>query len=172
MSNRIDGKDRKILSILLRSAETPKAEIARRVGLAASAVFERIRRLEKTGLIQRYETRLDGKPLGFSLLAFVFVRETKPNHGFDTGAVLARVRGVEEVHKIAGEDCFLLKIRAEGTEELSAVLDQDINTIQTVSGVRTTIVLRSILEGPPLSGVKSFDIDTGRESEDDSGEAS
>lgn len=171
MSNRIDGIDRKILSILLGSAETPKAEIARRVGLAASAVAERIRRLERTGLIKGYETRLDGKTLGVSLLAFIFVRETKPNQGFDTGAALARVRGVEEVHKIAGEDCFLLKIRAEGTEELSVVLDREINTIQTVSGVRTTIVLRSILEGPPLSGVKSFDIDAAGESEDDSGNA-
>jgi Lrp/AsnC family transcriptional regulator, leucine-responsive regulatory protein len=153
MSSRFDGKDTEILSILLKAATTPKAEIARRVGLAASAVSERIRRLEDTGIVKSYESRLDGDALRIPLLAFVFVTELKPTSGFDTGAELSRVTGVEEVHKIAGDDCFLLKIRAEGTAELGVVLDTEINPIPTVARVRTTIVLRSILEGPPLSGI-------------------
>lgn len=152
----IDGKDREILSILLLGAATSKAEIARRVGLAASAVSERIRRLEETGVIKRYEARLDGRALQRPLLAFVFVREAKPNDGFDTAQVLAEVRGAEEVHKIAGEDCFLVKIRAEGTEDLGTVLDAEINAIPTVASVKTTIVLKTVLEGPPLSGAPIF----------------
>ena len=153
---RIDETDRKILSILLKAAATSKAEIARRVGLAASAVSERIRRFEETGIVKGFEARLNGRALGMPLLAFVFIRELKPTHGFDTGAALARVTGVEEVHKIAGEDCFLVKIRVEGTEELGTILDNEINVIPTVAGVRTTIVLKSILEGPPLSGSALF----------------
>ncbi|MEM7222669.1 MAG: Lrp/AsnC family transcriptional regulator [Pseudomonadota bacterium] len=153
---RIDDIDQKILSILLRAAATSKAEIARRVGLAASAVSERIRRLEESGLIKGYEARLDERALGLPLLAYVFVRELKPTQGVDTAAALAQVTGVEEVHKIAGEDCFLVKIRAAGTEELGAVLDGEINIIPTVSGVRTTIVLKTVLEGPPLSGAPLF----------------
>ena len=156
MSIRIDGTDKKILSILLRAADTSKAEIARRVGLAASAVSERIRRFEETGIVRSYETRLNGRSLGMPLLAFVFVRELKPNSGIDTAEALTRVTGVEEVHKIAGEDCFLVKIRVPGTEELGAILDSEINTIPTVYGVRTTIVLRTVMEGPPLSGVDLF----------------
>ncbi len=154
MSSRIDGIDGEILSILHHTAATPKAEIARRVGLAASAVSERIRRLENAGVIKGYEARLDGRALGIPLLAYVFVTELKPNDGFDTGDALSRVTGVEEVHKISGEDCFLVKIRAEGTDELGAVLDTEINRIPTVAGIRTTIVLKSILEGPPLSGMQ------------------
>lgn len=154
MSIRIDGNDQKILSILLKSASTSKAEIARRVGLAASVVAERIRRLEEAGLVQGYEARLDARALGMPLLAFVFVRELKPNQGFDTGAALSTVSGVEEVHKIAGEDCFLVKLRARDTEALGNLLDNQINVIPTVAGVRTTIVLKSILEGPPLSGTE------------------
>lgn len=153
MSSRLDGKDIEILSILLNSAATPKAEIARRVGLAASAVSERIRRLEEAGIVKGYEARLDGHALRIPLLAFVFVTELKPTNGVDIGPALARVTGVEEVHKIAGEDCFLVKIRAEGTAELGVVLDTEINAIPTVARVRTTIVLRSIFEGPPLSGM-------------------
>lgn len=153
MSSRFDGKDTEILSILLNAAATPKAEIARRVGLAASAVSERIRRLEDAGIVRGYEARLDGHALRIPLLAFVFVTELKPTNGFDTGDALSHVTGVEEVHKIAGEDCFLVKIRAEGNGELGVVLDTEINPIPTVARVRTTIVLRSILEGPPLSGM-------------------
>jgi Lrp/AsnC family leucine-responsive transcriptional regulator len=153
---RMNETDRKILSILLLAAATSKAEIARRVGLAASAVSERMRRLEESGIVERYEARLNGRALGMPLLAFVFVRELKPNSGIDTAEALSRVTGVEEVHKIAGEDCFLVKIRAQGTEELGAILDTEIDVIPTVTGVRTNIVLKSTLEKPPLSGVSIF----------------
>lgn len=156
MSIRIDEKDKIILSILLRAAATPKAEIARRLGVAASAVSERIKRLEDAGIIKGYEARLDARALQTPLLAFIFVREAKPNNGFDTAEALARVTGVEEVHKIAGEDCFLVKIRAAGTDALSVVLDFEINAIPTVAGVRTTIVLKTALEQPPLSGTPLF----------------
>ena len=149
---RFDDIDRDILSILLRHATTPKAEIARRVGIAASGVAERIRRLEQASIIKGYEARLDGRALDRPLLAFIFVRETKPGAGLDTADALARVTGVEEVHKIAGDDCFLVKIRVAGTDHLGGVLDTEINQIETVSGVKTTIVLRTVLEGPPLSG--------------------
>ena len=156
MSSRIDVIDGQILSILLHAAATPKAEIARRVGLAASAVSERIRRLEDAGIIKGYEARLGGRELQIPLLAYIFVTELKPNDGFDMGDALSRVTGVEDVHKIAGDDCFLVKIRAEGTDELGAVLDTEINQIPTVAGIRTTIVWRSILEGPPLSGMPAL----------------
>ncbi len=149
---RLDNIDQKILSILLNDAGTSKAEIARRVGLAASAISERTRRLEEAGFIKGYSARLNGPALGLPLLAFVFVRELKPNPGVDTADALTQVTGVEEVHKIAGEDCFLVKIRAAGTDALCTVLDNEINVIPSVSGVRTTIVLKSLLEAPPLSG--------------------
>ena len=153
---RIDAIDQKILSILLRAAETSKAEIARRVGLAASAISERMRRFEDAGIVRGYEARLDGRALGLPLLAFVFVREVKPNQGVDTAGALSRVTGVEEVHKIAGEDCFLVKLRSQGTEALARILDEEIDVIPTVTGVRTTIVLKTLLEGPPLSGAALF----------------
>ncbi|MEM7172186.1 MAG: Lrp/AsnC family transcriptional regulator [Pseudomonadota bacterium] len=155
---KIDTIDQNLLSILLTAAETSKAEIARRLGLAASAISERIRRFEEAGIIKGYEARLDAKALGRPLLAFVFVREVKPNPGVDTGAALSAVTGVEEVHKIAGEDCFLVKLRSQGTEELSNILDREIDTIPTVTGVRTTIVLKTVSEGPPLSGVDLSDL--------------
>ena len=148
----IDGKDREILSILLADAATSKAEIARRVGLAASAVSERVRRMEAENIIQGYEVRIDPRELGKPLLAFIFVTDAKPSQGFDTAAALAGVTGLEELHKIAGDDCYLLKIRAAGTDELNAIIEQQINPVQSVTRVRTTIALKSVTERGCLAG--------------------
>jgi Lrp/AsnC family leucine-responsive transcriptional regulator len=150
---RFDQKDRKILEILLRTATTPKAEIARAVGIAPTAIAERIKRLEATGVIRGYETRLDPRTLGFGVLAYIFVTERKPTGGVPTGELLAGVVGVEEVHKIAGEDCFLVKVRARDTDALAQTLEREINAIESVAGTRTTIVLRTIKEGMALDGV-------------------
>lgn len=152
---RLDNTDRQILKILLSAAATTKAEIARQVGLVASAVAERIKRLEDAGIIEGYAARLNGRALDLPQLAFVMVREQKPS-GQSTAEALARVTGVEEVHKIAGEYCFLVKLRTAGTEALAEVLDREIDTIKTVTGVHTLIVLKSTLEAPPLSGAALF----------------
>ncbi|MEM8804015.1 MAG: winged helix-turn-helix transcriptional regulator, partial [Pseudomonadota bacterium] len=74
----IDAKDKEILSLLLKDAAISKADIARRVGLAPSAISERVRRLESDGVIQGYEVRLNPHTLGKPLLAFVFVTDAKP----------------------------------------------------------------------------------------------
>jgi len=148
----IDETDHEILSILLANAATSKAEIARRLGLAASAVSERVRKLEADGVIHGYEVRLDPRQLGKPLLAFVFVTDAKPSMGFDTAAALCGVTGLEELHKIAGDDCFLLKIRAADTDELNQIIEAEINPVQSVTRVRTTIVLKSVAERPPMAG--------------------
>lgn len=148
----MDSIDRRILSILLTAAQTAKAEIARRVGLAPSAVSERVRRLETDGVIERYEARLNARALGKPLLAFIFVTDAKPTQGVDTGAALSAVSGLEELHKIAGDDCYLLKVRARDTDELNGIIERDINPLPSVTRVRTTIVLKSVTERPPLAG--------------------
>lgn len=158
---RFDKIDIKIMEILLRAGTTPKAELARLIGIAASAISERIRRLEEAGIIDRYETRLDARQLGYSSLAFISITERKPTAGVDTGVRLAEVTGVEEVHKIAGKDCFLVKIRARDTEALAEILDNEINPIPTVAETATTIVLKTFKEDVVLGGIASLQKDTG-----------
>ena len=160
----IDGKDREILSILLDDAAISKAEIARRVGLAASAVSERVRRMEAENIVQGYEVRIDPDALDKSLLAFVFVTDAKPSQGFDTAAALSGVTGLEELHKIAGDDCYLLKIRAASTDELNEIIERQINPVQSVTRVRTTIVLKSVTERACLAGhdLTAVEFDAGR----------
>lgn len=108
--------------------------------------------MEAKGVIVGDHVHLSAVALGKPLLAFVFVTDQKPSNGFDTAAALKTVRGLEALHKIAGDDCYLCKVRAAGTEELKDIIERDINPIPSVTRVRTTIVLKTAFEGPPLCG--------------------
>jgi Lrp/AsnC family leucine-responsive transcriptional regulator len=146
----IDDIDLKILSILQGNARTSNAEIARRVGLAPSAIFERIRKLEEGGVIRGYSLKLDARALGLGLTAFVFVRGDEPVGQLQAGDQLAAIPEVEEVHHVAGEDCYLVKLRAAGPEELGELLRQTVGAVEAVKSTRTTIVLKSLKEDAPL----------------------
>ena len=135
-----------ILRILQADARTPNAEIARRVGLAPSAVHDRIRKLEERGLVRGYSARLDPRSLGLGLLAYVFVRAEERVGSDETGEQLASLPEVQEVHHIAGEDCFLVKVRAPDTEALGNLLRDRIGALPSVRSTRTTIVLRTLKE--------------------------
>lgn len=140
---RIDDTDRRILEILQRDATTAKAEIGREVGLAPSAVFARVARLEEGGVIRGYHVEIAPEALGFPLLAFIFIHENKPVSGEATIDALARLELAEEVHRVTGEDCYLLKIRARDTDDLRERLDR-LAEIDSVSKVRTHLVLKSV----------------------------
>jgi Lrp/AsnC family leucine-responsive transcriptional regulator len=142
----IDEMDRRILSLLQQDARLPNAEIARRVGMAPSATLERLRKLEERGVIKGYEVRLDPLKLGLGLTAFIFVRGQDKAGELDTGERLKDHPNVLEVHHIAGEDCYLVKLRATDTEDLGRMLRNDFNQIPGVRSTRTTIVLGTLKE--------------------------
>lgn len=142
----IDSTDRQILELLQSDARLPNAEIARRLEMAASAIHERIKKLEARGLIRGYEARLDPAPLGRKLLAFVFVRADEMPGEDATGDRLAEIPEVLEVHHVAGEDCYLAKIRCADTDELARLLHDRFGTIPTVRSTRTTIALGTLKE--------------------------
>ncbi|HKW20042.1 MAG TPA: Lrp/AsnC family transcriptional regulator [Ktedonobacterales bacterium] len=142
----IDDIDGKILSILQNDARTSNAEIARRLAMAPSAILERIRKLETRGLIDGYEARLNPKALDMGLLAFIYVRADERIGSRVIGEELAAFPEVQEVHHIAGEDCYLLKVRVADTNALSDLLRQRLGPIDAIRSTRTTIVLSTIKE--------------------------
>jgi len=142
--------DRKILTILQDGARTSNAEIARQVGLAPSAIHARLQKLEETGLIAGYTTRLDAAALGFGLTAFIFVRtEDTPGH-IDSAVRLAALPEIQEIHHVAGEDCILVKVKVADTQSLARLMREEIGAIPTVKSTRTTIVLETIKESASL----------------------
>jgi len=146
----IDEIDLQILNILQQNARTSNAEIARQVEMAPSAVLERIRRLESRGVIQGYEVRINPEALGLNILAFVFVRSTDFDGEAKTAELLADIPEVLEAHHIAGEDCFLMKVRARDTKSLGRLLRERIGSTGAVESTRTTIVLETVRESARL----------------------
>ncbi len=146
----INDIDTNITAILQENARISNAEIARQVGLAPSAVFERIRKLEEKGVLRGFRADVDPHAAGLPLLAFVFVRSSERAGSVGTAERIAKIPEVLEVHHVAGEDCFLVKLRAADTEDLGRLLREKFGTIPTVTSTRTTIVLETVKESAAL----------------------
>jgi Lrp/AsnC family leucine-responsive transcriptional regulator len=144
-----DPVDLQILEILQANARETQADIARAVGLAPSAVLERIRKLEARGVLRAYSAQVDPNAIGLGLLAFIAVRtdDCADEHIAHT---LAESPEVLEVHDVAGEDCLLVKMRARDAAQLGQLIRNRIAKIPGVRSTRTTIVLETIKETPRL----------------------
>lgn len=142
----IDDIDRQILEKLQQNARESNSAIARAVGLTPSAITERIRRLERDGILLGYEARIAPGALGAGLLSFVSVRSDERPGALETAESLAALPGVQEVHHVAGQDCFLVKVRAANPTALGQLLRQQVGAIGSVTSTHTTIVLETVLE--------------------------
>jgi len=142
----MDKTDTTILSLLQENARITNAEIARQVGMVPSGVQERIRKLEDRGYILDYATHLRSDPLDLGLLAFVFVRTNEPPGGLNTAEELAKLPEILEVHHVAGEDCYLIKLRQPNNKSLADFLREKLGPIPTITSTRTIIVLDTVKE--------------------------
>jgi Lrp/AsnC family leucine-responsive transcriptional regulator len=150
----IDQTSLAILETLQADARISNAELGRRVGLAPSAVFERIKKLEERGAVRGYSANIDPASVDLALLAFVFVRSDERRGAPLTEAALVAMPEVQEVHHVAGEDCFLLKVRVRDTLALNELLSDRISALEGVRSTKTTIVLRTAKETStiPIAG--------------------
>jgi Lrp/AsnC family transcriptional regulator, leucine-responsive regulatory protein len=142
----IDEISFKILKILQEKARIPNVEVARQVGMAPSAVLERIRKLESQGLIDGYEVRLNPKRFGKSLVAFVSVKTAVKAENDRVAKALADIPEVQEVHYVTGGDGYLVKIRASDTTELNHIIREKIGAIEGVSDTLTSVALSTYKE--------------------------
>ena len=161
----IDDKDRRILEILQRDGRVTNVELARAVELTPAATAERVRKLEERGVLKGSTALLDPHALGLGLLAFIFVRVDDKDdllgRAESTAEELAALPSVLELHHLAGEDCFLLKVRARDTDDLYRILRDDFGPFKAIRGTRTTIVLKTVKETTrlPLGGGKAGEED-------------
>lgn len=128
----LDDTNRRLLRELTADPRAGAAELARRVGMSAPAVRERITRLEQAGVIRGYRLDIDPAAIGLPVTAWVRVRPG-PGQLPRIAELAARTPQVSECHRISGEDCFLLKVHVAAIDQLEAVLDQFLMHGQTTS---------------------------------------
>ena len=142
----LDAIDRRLLDLLQRDGRISNADLARAVKMAPSAVFERVRRLERDGVIRGYGAQLDPRALERPLLAFVLVRTDERTGENNAGAGLASVPEVLEVHHVAGQDSYLVKVRVKDPESLGRLLRERFGAIPGVRSTMSTIALETLKE--------------------------
>ena len=154
----IDKVSLKILKILQDKARIPNVEVARQVGMAPSAVLERIRKLEKHGFIDGYEVRLNPRRFRRTLVGFIHVSvDVKANTDVLVQR-LAAMEDVQEVHFVAGEDGYLIKARVAGPRELDKLVRERIGAIPGVRATRSAIVMFTAKETARIP-IDSADLD-------------
>jgi Lrp/AsnC family leucine-responsive transcriptional regulator len=142
----IDQTNIEILKILQEKARIPNVEVSRLINLAPSAVLERIRKMENQGIIDGYEVRLNAEQFNCSLISFVqlFLSAQADLSAIETA--LGRLEQVQEVHRISGDDCYLIKVRCSDMAALDRVLRESILTIAGIRSTRTLPVLATSKE--------------------------
>jgi Lrp/AsnC family leucine-responsive transcriptional regulator len=146
ISQELDDRDRKILSLVQRDAKLSQAEVARRVGLSTAAVNERLRKLENAGVIRRYVAIVDPRSVGVSITAFVEVFIEHPRHEAVFIKRLLELDEVLECHHVTGEFSLLLKVRVRDMEGLQQLLLHQFNALEGVRQTRTIMVLSTVKE--------------------------
>ena len=142
----LDRTDWRLLAELQRDGRASYAELARAVAMSASAVAERIRRLEEAGVIAGYQVTVDPERVGLTVMAFVRVRYPTGNYR-PFHAMLDSTPEVIEAHHVTGEDCFVLKVLARSMRHLEEVTGR----IGGLGPVTTSVVYSSPLAGRSIA---------------------
>jgi Lrp/AsnC family leucine-responsive transcriptional regulator len=147
VSSILDATNLDILRLLLDEPRLAMSEIARRVGMSAPAVTERVQRMQDAGVIRGARLDVDQAALGLGITAFVRVRPM-PGQLQNISELARKTPEIVECHRITGEDCFIMKVLVGRVELLETVLDEILRFGNTTSSIvqSTPVPLRA----PPL----------------------
>ena len=144
----LDRIDRKILDILQREGRLPITELAQRVGLSTSPCSERVKRLEKTGVITGYHARVSPEALGKPLLVFVEIKlSSKSADVFDkVRKELLHMPEVLECHLVSGGFDYLVKARLRGMGEYRHLLGDILKALPVPAESHSYVVMEEVKE--------------------------
>ncbi len=146
----LDQIDLQILRIMQDNARTNNADIARELGMAPSAILERVKKLEQKDVILQYNARINPAALDQKMLSFIFIKTQDIIGVQKVGLLLAEIPDVLEVHDIAGEDGYLIKVRTNDSAGLVDLMRNTLSKIEGIISTRTTIVLETVKEDNKL----------------------
>lgn len=149
----LDAIDRRLVAELRVDARASYAHLARSVGLSGPSVQERVRRLERRGVLVGFHAAVDAAAVGLTVTALVSILQTDSAEQDDVASRLAEVAAVEDCWFVAGAEAFVVKVRVADV----AALESTIAALMRIRGVartRTTVVLSTRWEGRtvPLPG--------------------
>lgn len=145
MPNGVDEIDRKLLDLLRQDGRMTNAALGAAVDLSAPSVYERIRKLEKRGILKGYTVRVDEAALGKTLTAFIRLTAAYDEKHDPGIRAVSQDPAVLELYSVAGEDCFLIKTKATDAAELQALINR-IRSHITVQRSVTMIVMDTFKE--------------------------
>lgn len=146
----LDETDLRILALLQPNSYLSNNDLAKKIGMAPSAVLERVRKLEQKGIIQGYPTRIRPEAIELKLLAFIFIKSSEGPGNAAVARQLVKLPEVLELHHIAGEDCYLAKVRAQDPQSLVHLMRDKFGKIPNILSTKTTIVLETLKEDNQL----------------------
>ena len=143
MTEELDSRDIRLLQLLQHDSKVTNKELADKVGMSVTAVYERIHGLEQRGIIRRYVALVDRESIGKNLLAFTIVKVKEHSktalRGFEREAV--KFAEVMECYQLTGQSDFLLKVASRDMKEYNSFLMDRLATLPNISGVETMFVL-------------------------------
>lgn len=144
----MDDVDGKIIAALRENGRATFADLGRQVGLSASAVHERVGKLESSGVITGYHAVVDPSAVGLGVTALIGIHPTDVADDEDVAVALAGLSEVESCYRVAGEESFVVKVRVATVDDLERTLGR-LRRIGGVARTRTTLVLSTRFEGRP-----------------------
>jgi len=146
----IDEVDQQIISLLQDDARLSNAVIAEKVGLKSSSVFDRVKKMERRGIIKGYVALVDAELVDKPIVAFIRLSVGSVSEDYleskrSVEDICAAEPDVLECHAVAGEDCYVLKVRAVNPKELEKLIER-IRCNAPVTRSTTSIVLSTVKE--------------------------
>lgn len=144
-----------LLAILQQDGRIAITELAQRVGLTPPTVLRRVKLLEERGYIRGYAALVDPLLIGLNVTAFIFVETTAGSDLHALSAFLTDLPGVQEVHRVVGEWCFLLKVRTRSPQTLEGLIYDQLRSHPHIRRTFTTLATSAAFETAalPLSEV-------------------
>ncbi|GAA3003462.1 Lrp/AsnC family transcriptional regulator [Actinokineospora diospyrosa] len=144
----VDTVDRRIIAALRTNGRVTYADLGRQVGLSASAVHERVAKLESSGVITGYHAQVDPRAVGLGVTALVGIHPTDTADDEEVADALGELVEVESCYRVAGDEAFVVKVRVATVDDLERALSR-LRRIKGVARTRSTVVLSTRFEGRP-----------------------
>ena len=149
----LDQTDKKILLLLQENSKSNIKEIALKIGLTQTPTYERIKRLEKFGVIKNYSAVIDKEKIGLQITVFCQVslqaHSNELIHKFETS--IAKLDEIIECHHVAGNFDYLLKILVKDMKAYQKFLTNKLSALHPISNVQSNFVLSTTKEHHPLT---------------------